>query len=213
MKRFLPLLAALLSAMVLAACGTGSSPASSTTHSAAASSSASANSDHNAADVTFAQGMVPHHRQAVDMADLASARAASEEVRSLARTIRSAQDPEITTMTGWLRSWGEPTATPRSGGHGMGMGMPPASSAAMPMMSMMPGMMSADDMAAMTGASGPGFDRMFLTMMITHHEGAISMARAEEQNGRYEPAKELARGIQASQSEEITTMRTLLAKL
>ncbi|WP_239310030.1 DUF305 domain-containing protein, partial [Frankia sp. Cj3] len=110
MKRFLPLLAALLSAMVLAACGTGSSPASSTTHSAAASSSASANSDHNAADVTFAQGMVPHHQQAVDMADLASARAASEEVRSLARTIRSAQDPEITTMTGWLRSWGEPTA-------------------------------------------------------------------------------------------------------
>ncbi|WP_239381091.1 DUF305 domain-containing protein [Frankia sp. CIT1] len=211
MKRFLPLLAALLSAMVLAACGTGSSPASSTTHSAAASSSTSANSDHNAADVTFAQGMVPHHQQAVDMADLASARAASEEVRSLARTIRSAQDPEITTMTGWLRSWGEPTATPRSGSHGMGMA--PASSAAMPMMSMMPGMMSADDMAAMTGASGPGFDRMFLTMMIIHHEGAISMARAEEQNGRYEPAKELARGIQASQSEEITTMKTLLAKL
>jgi uncharacterized protein (DUF305 family) len=153
----------------------------------------------NDADVAFGQDMIPHHRQAIEMAKLASDRAASTEVESLAAEIEKAQEPEIQTMTSWLEAWGEEVLEDMSGmGHG-GMDMP--------------GMMSAEDMMALEQASGADFDRMFLEMMIKHHAGAIDMARTEQANGQNRDAKDLAVKIEKGQSAEITTMRGLLETL
>ncbi len=74
----------------------------------------------NDADVTFAQNMIPHHKQAVQMADLAASRAADPEIKQLAGQIKAAQDPEIKTLTGWLTGWGRPVDPPQGhGGHAM----------------------------------------------------------------------------------------------
>ncbi|WP_308222383.1 DUF305 domain-containing protein [Frankia sp. AgB32] len=198
---------------MLTACGSGESTASGT-----------GTTDHNNADITFAQNMIRHHRQAIVMADLAETRAHNPEVKNLAQQIRRAQTPEITTMAGWLTAWNQPTAPPTTaggsghgmGGHGMGghgsaTAMPGAMTGTMP--GTIAGMMSDDDMTKMSMMTGPSFDRMFLTMMITHHQGAITMARAEIRDGRYAPAKKLAESIQVSQSAEITTMQNLLTRI
>ncbi|WP_242418631.1 DUF305 domain-containing protein, partial [Frankia sp. CpI1-P] len=102
MRRLTLLIAAALAAIVLTACGNDGSNGSTSTGAA----------DHNAADVTFAQNMIPHHRQAIDMADLAETRASHPEVKTLARQIRAAQAPEIATMVGWLNAWKQPTVPP-----------------------------------------------------------------------------------------------------
>jgi len=151
---------------------------------------------HNDADVTFAQQMIPHHQQAIEMSELAETRAASPEVKDLAADIKGAQDPEIETMTGWLESWGEDLAgESEHGGHDT---------------SDMPGMMSEDEMVELEAASGAEFDRMFLTMMIEHHEGAIDMAKTEQAEGEYPDAIALAEEIERAQTAEITTMNELL---
>nr|WP_326828248.1 DUF305 domain-containing protein [Parafrankia discariae] len=146
----------------------------------------------------FAQMMIPHHQQAVEMAELAPGRAANPAVLTLAQQIGAAQAPEIETMTGWLEAWGEPTAMPGTGGHGGGHGTGDM------------GMMSADDMAALQGASGPDFDRKFLEMMIQHHGGAIEMARTEQRDGQFPDAVALAGTIESTQTTEIETMKGLL---
>ncbi|KAB8184038.1 DUF305 domain-containing protein [Microbispora catharanthi] len=153
--------------------------------------------DHNDRDIWFAQMMIPHHRQALEMAKLAEDRAGSSKVKELAKQIEAAQDPEIQTMTGWLRSWG--VQAPGEDG--------------MPMDHMdhgMPGMMSGEDMKKLEGLKGAAFDKAFLTMMIQHHEGAVTMAKEEQGAGVYEPAKQMADSIITSQSAEIATMKKLL---
>ncbi|MGN9911327.1 DUF305 domain-containing protein [Phytohabitans sp. LJ34] len=154
---------------------------------------------HNDADVRFAQGMIPHHQQAVEMAELAGTRAANQQVKALAAKIAGAQAPEISVMTGWLATWGAPMPSTTEGGHDMG-----GSHA---------GMMSDADMAGLEKASGGEFDRMFLDMMIRHHEGALSMATAEQQQGQQPDAKALAKKIEADQTAEIQQMKTLLGTL
>ncbi|WP_433380316.1 DUF305 domain-containing protein [Streptosporangium sp. CA-115845] len=155
----------------------------------------------NDADVLFAQMMIPHHRQAVEMADLAATRATDAQVRRLAATIKAAQEPEIATMTGWLKSWGRPEPSAGHGGdHGMNHGE-------------MPGMMSETYMARLRAASGKDFDRLFLTGMIAHHQGAVTMARQEIANGANPGAKALAERIATSQQAEIDTMNRILARL
>ncbi|WP_432187131.1 DUF305 domain-containing protein [Streptomyces sp. Tue6028] len=190
-------------ALVLTACGGDGGHSD---HSAASPSASAdpAAGPHNAQDVSFAQGMIPHHRQAVEMAALASRRAASAEVEDLAARIEKAQDPEITTMTGWLRSWGE--KVPAAG-----------SAASMPGMdhsghSGMSGMMSTKDMAALKAASGKEFDTMFLTMMVEHHKGAVEMAGTEKAKGRSGPATSMADDIITAQNAEITEMNELLGQ-
>ncbi|MEU7240222.1 DUF305 domain-containing protein [Streptomyces sparsogenes] len=183
-------------ALTLAACGSdGSSSASTPTPTPTASAPASAPAGrHNQADVTFAQQMIPHHRQAIAMADMAEEHASSSQVKAFAQKIQKEQKPEIQTMTGWLKAWGERVP------HGMeGMGH-----------NAMPGMMSDHDMHQMKSASGNAFDTMFLTMMIKHHQGAIDMAKTEKQHGAYGPAKKMAAGIVTTQTAEITQMRTML---
>lgn len=155
---------------------------------------------HNDADVTFAQEMIPHHQQAIEMAALADTRAESQEVKDLAADIEAAQDPEIETMTGWLESWGEDV--PEEGMSGMDHGDMSSED--------MPGMMSEDEMTDLEGA-GAEFDQMFLTMMIEHHEGAIEMAQTEQADGEFPDAIELAENIETAQTAEVQTMQDLLA--
>ncbi|WP_371589000.1 DUF305 domain-containing protein [Streptomyces virginiae] len=199
-RRATAVAAAATAALVLAACG-GNGDDTGAAHNGhnAASSSASApaqQGDHNAADIAFAQGMIPHHRQAIEMADLAETRAESAEVKKLAGEIKKAQDPEIKTLSGWLTSWGEKVPA-EGGGHG-GHDMS--------------GMMSAEEMKQLDSSSGKAFDTAFLTMMVKHHEGAVAMAKTEQSDGKYQPAKDMAGAIITSQSAEIAQMNTLLGK-
>ncbi|MEV8516446.1 DUF305 domain-containing protein [Dactylosporangium sp. NPDC051484] len=198
--------AALATALLLGACGGGHDPmpGMQSGHATAPGGSASpgraSSAAFNDADVMFAQMMIPHHQQAVEMAALAGTRAADPEVKSLAARIEAAQEPEIKTMTGWLAEWGRP-APMMSGG----MNHSGAHSA-------MPGMMSDADMARLKAATGKDFDRQFCTMMIAHHRGAIAMAEDELAGGVNTDAKDLARQIITAQQAEIDTMNTFLAR-
>ncbi|MEU3408420.1 DUF305 domain-containing protein [Streptomyces sp. NPDC006670] len=201
-RRTTALAAAVTAALVLAACGGTSDGAAGHGggHDAPAAPTAPAPSGtaaHNTADTAFAQGMLPHHRQALEMASLAATRAESAEVKTLADEIRKAQDPEIKTLTGWLTSWGEQVPPAEGGGH--------AGHA-------MSGMMSGAEMDQLTKASGKAFDTAFLQLMVKHHEGAVAMAKTERADGAYQPAKDMAAAIVASQSAEITRMNGLLGK-
>ena len=159
------------------------------------SSSSDGTADFNDADVTFATDMIAHHRQAVEMAELAETRAESPEVKDLATQIMDAQDPEIESMTGWLTTWGEPVPDEMGG---------------MDMSSSMPGMMSQDEMTSLENTSGAEFDQMFLAMMVEHHRGAIEMAKREQSDGLFPDAIALAKQIETAQTDEITSMRALL---
>ncbi|MER7070623.1 DUF305 domain-containing protein [Terrabacter sp. NPDC000476] len=150
---------------------------------------------HNQADITFASSMVPHHQQAIEMADMALTQASSAEVKNLATQIKAAQEPEIATMTGWLTAWG--AAPMPSGDHDMGG-------------TSMDGMMSAQAMVALKDASGTAFDRMWLQLMIKHHEGAVAMAKTHLAQGQSPDAKALAQAVIDGQTKEITMMTTLL---
>ncbi|MFJ5533486.1 DUF305 domain-containing protein [Streptomyces sp. NPDC093261] len=206
-RRTAALAAAVTAAAVLAGCGgTDDSASSSSSGSSGPSASTSAaQGGHNAQDMTFAQEMIPHHRQAVAMAGLASSRAKSQQVKDLAAKIEKAQDPEIATMSGWLRAWGEkvPSGAPSAGGGMAGMEHSGSS---------MPGMMSDDDMDKLAKLSGDVFDRAFLKMMIGHHQGALVMAKAEQAKGAYGPAKAMATSIVTSQSADITEMIQMLSR-
>ncbi len=148
----------------------------------------------NDADVSFAQGMIPHHEQAVEMADLAlnPAREAGAEVIDLATRVKAAQDPEIKQMTGWLEAWDQPMEMSEGD------------------MGSMEGTMSEEDMAALAAASGTDFDRMWLEMMTAHHQGAVKMAETEQTAGMDPDAIDLAGQIIAAQQAEIEEMRGLL---
>ena len=184
-------------ALLLAACGGGDGGSD---ESGSAASSPSADR-HNAQDVTFAQGMIPHHRQALEMAELAADRASSAQVKDLAARIEKAQDPEIEKMTGWLKTWGEDV--PEDGDSMSGMDHSGGG---------MAGMMDDADMEQLEKASGEAFDTAFLTMMVEHHEGAVQMAGTEKSKGAYEPATAMADDIVTGQTAEIAEMKQLLGK-
>lgn len=189
---------ALLAGLALSACGSGSDhnsmPGMGATSAAPAGSATAASND---ADVAFAQHMIPHHQQAVAMAALADSRATDPEVKKLAAQIKTAQDPEIATMTGWLQAWGQPEDT---GGMDMGHDT-------------MSGMMSDDAMKKLEALSGTDFDKEFLTMMIEHHQGAIDMAKDEASDGGNPDAKALAQQITTSQQAEIDAMKQIISRL
>ncbi len=202
-RRTAAVAAAGAAALVLAACGgsgDGDGPVGHNGHDATAAPSASASASqgqHNAADIAFAKGMIPHHRQAVEMAGLAPDRAQSAEVKKLAADIEKAQDPEIKTLSGWLTSWGEDVPAEGAMDHSMhGMG----------------GMMTAEEMTGLENSSGKAFDTAFLEMMVKHHEGAVEMAKTEQADGAYGPATRMAGDIISSQSAEIEKMNGLLGK-
>ena len=194
-RRFaLPVIAAAVLA-VAAGCGghedMGGHGSNSGTHSTATASSSAGVFDD--ADVSFAQNMIVHHQQAVEMADLAATRAASTELKTIATQIKAAQQPEIDKMTGWLTAWGQPTAP--AGGHGGHS---------------MPGMMTDEDMNKLKAAKGAAFDSQFAQMMIDHHKGAIEMAKEVQTKGTNPDVKKLAADIEKTQQAEIATLQKLL---
>ena len=223
-KRFAVIAAAGAAALVVSACSGsgGDAQASPTTPAAPATSTSAAGVEaHNAADVTFAQGMIPHHRQAVEMSDmLLGKQGVDPRVVTLANDIKAAQGPEIEQLRGWLNQWGASMPGGDMGGHDMpghdmsGGGMPghDMPGGDMPGMSGH-GMMSAQDMDALQDAQGTEASRLFLTQMIEHHEGAVTMAQQEVDNGQNPPAVELARSIIDTQQREITMMQGIIDSL
>ena len=192
--RFAVLAASAAIALATSACGSSdnSMQGSMSGTGGMATSTSSATATGESGDVAFAQMMIPHHEQAVEMADLALANdTASPEVKALAGQIKAAQDPEIQSMQGWLSQWG---ASQSSGSMDHGSG----------------GMMSDDDMSSLMGASGPEFDQMWLTMMIEHHEGAIEMAQDVLATTADPDVEKLATAVVEGQEKEITTMKGML---
>jgi uncharacterized protein (DUF305 family) len=158
------------------------------------SASASPAADVNNADMQFTMMMIPHHEQAVEMADMILAKdGIDERVLTLAEQIKAAQGPEIELMESWLDEWGTPMGDMDGMDHG--------------------GMMSDTDMQALEDATGAEASRLFLEQMIVHHEGAIEMAQDEVDNGQNPDVVTLAENIIASQTTEIATMEDILATL
>lgn len=143
-------------------------------------------------DIMFAQMMIPHHQQAVDMGVLAETRAENSSVKELAAQIEMEQAPEIEQMRSWLKAVG----ASEDMGHEMHMD----------------GMLSEAELNALSEASGADFDQLYLEAMIAHHEGAISMAEMVLNSGNPE-VKALAEAIVSSQTKQIEYMRELLGKL
>lgn len=161
----------------------------------------------NDADVMFAQMMIPHHEQALEMSGLADGRASDAEIKTLAAEIEKAQDPEIRTMKSWLKAWGKPESAGESmPGMDHGSGGTDHGSA-------MSGMMSDEDMKKLEAAEGTEFDRMFAELMIEHHKGAITMAEDERKKGRDATAKKLAADVVKTQSAEVEKFEKILDRL
>ena len=200
----------LVAALVLTACGGGdpaggAAPASPPPAPAGASApGAPVSAEHNQADIAFAQGMIPHHQQAVQMSTLATDRAGSDDVRRLATGIEQAQAPEMAQMRGFLAAWGAPESGGMPGMDHGGMEQDGTDHGGMA------GMMTPEQMSRLEQAGGAEFDRMFLEMMIAHHEGAVQMAQTELAGGINPEAKALAQEIVDAQETEITEMRGLL---
>ena len=194
-SRTAPVGAALVLALGLTGCGADDGTGmSGMNHGSSSSSSTSGTPDAGRqGDVMFAQMMIPHHEQAVEMADMALESSSSPEVTGLAQRIKAAQGPEIESMKEWLRDWGAPSAADDSGHMGHGGGM-----------------MSDADMGSLESAQGAGFDRMWLTMMIEHHEGAVVMAKDVLGTTTNPDVRAMARAIVDGQTEEIGTMKALL---
>ena len=150
--------------------------------------------DASAADAMFAQMMIPHHEQAVVMAELAPTRAEDPAILELAAEIKGAQQPEIDQMSMWLEEWGVPRlsgddAMAAHGGHGMS------------------GMLTDEQLAELEAVSGTEFDRLFATLMIEHHKGAVEMA--EEVSGSADTrVATLAAQIIETQQAEIEQLQT-----
>ena len=149
----------------------------------------------NDADVMFAQMMIPHHEQALELADMAldPTLMASEQVKALASQIKAAQDPEIDVMTQWLTEWDQPLMD-MSEDHSMTM----------------EGMRSIDELGALGQLTGEEFDQAWVSAMIAHHKGAIKMADTVKAEGESALVQELADAIIQAQKSEIDTLELLL---
>lgn len=195
-RQLLLVAAVAATALALSGCATGNGGMSGMDHASddPTPSGSQVAADSNDADVAFAQMMIPHHEQAVEMSDMLLAKdGIDQRVAELAAQIKDAQQPEIDQLREWLTEWGQEEADMGGMNHG--------------------GMMSDDDMTALENAEGAEAARLFLEQMTEHHEGAIDMAEAEVDGGRSEDAKGMAATIVATQTDEIATMQQLLASL
>ncbi|MFI6456390.1 DUF305 domain-containing protein [Streptosporangium amethystogenes] len=142
-----------------------------------------------AADVRFAEGMIPHHRQALEMAELVPARSSSPILRNLAERITAAQRPEIAAMTSWLKAIGRaPQGHEEHDEHAVTL----------------------EEMNRLRGARGAAFDTLFLTLMIAHHEAAVTMAGLQLREGADRAMLAVAKDVVSGQGIEIARMRRLL---
>ncbi|MFE2560883.1 DUF305 domain-containing protein [Streptomyces sp. NPDC059352] len=145
----------------------------------------------NSADFRYAQMMVVHHRQALTMTELAPQRAGSPQVKKVAERIAAAQRPEIDAMEGWLKNNGGPREQSGHDHHSM------------------PGMATEAQLKELRNAKGEAFDELFLKLMITHHEGAVTMAAEVLSEGNNVLVEEMANDVIAQQTSEINRMRSL----
>ena len=166
------LLLALISVLILSGCA----------------SSSQVNSEFSPTDIAFAEMMIPHHEQAIEMSELALMNSTNPEVLELAQEIKSSQAPEIELMASWS---GVKSST--HAGHSMD------------------GMLSEDELNALRAATGAEFDRLFLQGMIKHHQGAIEMAM-DVKNSNSMVVADLSAAIIKQQEIEITRMEELLLK-
>ena len=150
---------------------------------------------YNADDVAFATNMIPHHQQAVELSAMVPDRSTNAQLVALAKQISAAQEPEINVMKGFLVQWNENPDT--NSGHSGHAGS-------------MQGMVDEATMTKLTSLNGPEFDRLWLESMISHHQGAIEMAKAEIANGDNVDAKTMAKNIVTTQEAEIGQMKQML---
>ncbi|MFD7443715.1 DUF305 domain-containing protein [Streptomyces sp. NPDC059909] len=148
----------------------------------------------NSADFSYAQMMITHHQQALEMAALVPDRAGSEPVKRLAERITAAQQPEIGAMQGWLKSNGDGKDAGDHGAHDHGA---------------MPGMATKAQLDQLRAAHGKAFDELFLKLMITHHEGALTMAGDVLSQGNNVQVEAMANDVIAQQTAEINRMRAM----
>jgi uncharacterized protein (DUF305 family) len=196
MKKYLLGISAAAIVALATGCGGGGEEASGTdtTQTPTSTSTAAEQAEPNDQDIAFVQGMIPHHQQAVDMAAMAAEKATNTQVKELASRIQGAQDSEIQQLTGMLEQWGAPAAptTMEHGGDMSGHGM-----------------MGNEDMQQLEQATGVDFDRMWVQMMIEHHQGAVATAKTEVEQGGNADAKALAKTIAETQEAEITEMQAI----
>ncbi|NUL44080.1 DUF305 domain-containing protein [Cellulosimicrobium funkei] len=223
MKRTMTLTAlTLTAALALTACGTGNEDNGAGSESTPATSSAAATStatdtaapsatatgsaeeisaEHNDADVVFAQMMIPHHEQAVEMSEMLLAKDdIPAEVADFAQQVIDAQGPEIERMNAMLTAWDAEPMGDMGGMEGMDHGG-------------MSGMMSEEDMAALEEAQGAEAARLYLEQMTAHHEGAVDMAQDEVDGGQNPQAVALAEQVIDAQEAEIQEMERMLDEL
>lgn len=165
--------------LVLAGCsmaGAGTTPA------------AQNGSDANQTDVRFAQQMIPHHRQSIQLAKLVVKRSSSEFVKTTAAEITTAETAEIELMSGWLKSWSIDVPADGKAVHSM------------------PGMLSAAEVSVLEKASGQAFDRQWLSTMLKHLNSGVQMATTALATGQHPPTKTLAQEIITEQTARITAI-------
>ena len=154
-------------------------------------SGAPASPQPNQADVAFVQGMIPHHQQAIEMAELIDGRTDRPELAKLAKDVTTTQSTEVNRMQGWLQAWGKPVGGMGEMDHGA---------------SPMPGMMDQAEMDELMGLKGTRFDLAFMDMMTRHHQGAIETATTELGAGSVGEVKQLAQQMITAQQREIQQM-------
>jgi uncharacterized protein (DUF305 family) len=183
--------------VAVAACAIGlASACTSPEHHAATTSSAlgAEQADHNADDIAFAQSMVPHHEQAIEMAQMVPTNTENQQLVGLANQVISTQVPEVQALRAWLMQWQD------ASGHD------PAKHEGTPMA----GMVSEATMDKLRTLHGADFDRLWLTSMIEHHRGAIAMAQQEVARGKNPDVIYLAKSIVTAQQAEIDQMNRML---
>jgi uncharacterized protein (DUF305 family) len=180
----------------------------------AAAPAAAGAQQHTDADARFMQGMIVHHAQALEMTALVPDRASSEGVRLMAERINVSQQDEIALMRRWLRARGADTVA--LGGHDAHHGhhAPGAADSAGAGHAGMPGMATPEEMARLASLAGAEFDRLFLELMIRHHEGALVMVAelfGTQGAGQASSVYQIASEVDADQRMEIERMRRMLA--
>jgi uncharacterized protein (DUF305 family) len=157
---------------------------------------------HNAVDAAFARDMVMHHHQAIDLANLVPGRSTNQAVIAMANNISSQQLPEMAAMTALLTQWNEDAEPAHDHGAATMPGMVDAAA--------VPGMVDESTMAKLEKLTGAPFDKTWLQSMISHHEGAITMAKTEIAQGRNSDMIAMAKSISAVQQTEIDQMKQIL---
>jgi uncharacterized protein (DUF305 family) len=195
MTRLLAVLAALATALFLSSCSSAQTNGETDHPKSDEPVITGQPAGYNADDVAFATNMIPHHQQAVDLSALVPDRSTNADLIALAQQISAAQQPEINVMKVFLVQWNEnPDANSGHAGHG----------------NTMQGMVDETTMTKLKSLNGAEFDKLWLESMISHHQGAIEMAKAEVANGDNVDAKSLAKTIVTTQEAEIGQMKQML---